>query len=104
MKRLYLFLAVAGAILPYAFFTQHFLSQGVGLYTFVAALFVNPAAGGFTADLLFTSVVFWIFMFQQKSRGNGPTPTLFIVINLLIGLSCAVPAYLYVRERGTIAA
>ena len=71
MKRLYLFLAVAGAILPYAFFTQHFLSQGVGLYTFVAALFVNPAAGGFTADLLFTSVVFWIFMFQQKSRGKG---------------------------------
>ena len=70
MKRLYLFLAVAGAILPYAFFTQHFLSQGVGLYTFVAALFVNPAAGGFTADLLFTSVVFWIFMFSTEKQGK----------------------------------
>ena len=38
-------------------------------------------------------------MFQQKQRKNGPNPALFIVLNLTIGLSCALPAYLYARER-----
>ncbi len=98
MKKLYLVLAIVGAVLPYAFFIQHISSEGVSLMAFLAAVFANPAAGGFTADLLFTSMVFWIFMFHQRSREKGPPPTLFIVLNLLIGLSCALPAYLYARE------
>ena len=102
MKTLYLVLAIVGAVLPYAFFIQHFTTEGVGISGFVAALFANPAAGGFTADLLFTSLVFWIFMFHQRSRQNGPRPILFIVLNLLVGLSCAFPAYLYARERREI--
>ena len=104
MKTLYLVLAVVGAVLPYVFFVQHFSNEGFALGRFTSALFANPAAGGFTADLLFTSVVFWIFMFQQRSRGKGPVPIIFIVLNLLIGLSCAVPAYLYARERKETAA
>ena len=102
MKTLYLILAIVGAVLPYAFFIQHFTTEGVGISGFVAALFANPAAGGFTADLLFTSLVFWIFMFHQRSRQNGPRPILFIVLNLLVGLSCAFPAYLYARKRREI--
>ncbi len=93
-----------GAVLPYGFFVQHFSSEGVSLTGFAAALFVNPAAGGFTADLLITSLVFWIFVFHQRSREKGPHPILFIVLNLLIGLSCAFPAYLYARERKEVAA
>ncbi len=104
MKTLYLVLAIVGAVLPYGFFVRHFSSEGVSLTGFVAALFANPAAGGFTADLLFTSLVFWIFMFHQRSREKGPRPILFIVLNLLIGLSCALPAYLYAREHKEVAA
>ncbi len=99
MKTLYLVLAIVGAVLPYVFFLQHFSNEGFSLSGFVAALFANPAAGGFTADLLFTSVVFWIFMFQQRRREKGPSPAFFVALNLLIGLSCAVPAYLHARER-----
>ncbi len=104
MKTLYLVLAIIGAVLPYAFFIQHFSSEGVSLSGFVAALFANPAAGCFTTDLLFTSAVFWIFMFHQRSREKGPRPILFIVLNFLIGLSCAFPAYLYARERKKVTA
>ena len=98
MKNLYLVLAIVGAIVPYVFFMGFFQSEGMALGTFVEALFVNGAAGGFSADLLFTSFVFWLFMFMQAKSDSGPKPYLFIALNLLIGLSCALPAYLYARE------
>lgn len=97
MKKLYLLLAVIGAIVPYAFFIGFFQTNGINVPDFVRALFVNGAAGGFTADLLVSSLVFWLFMFTE-TKNSGPSPYLFIILNLTIGLSCALPAYLYARE------
>lgn len=99
MKKIYLFLAIIGAIVPYLFFFQFIQAEGINIITFVSALFVNGAAGGFSADLLLTSFIFWLFMFLQVKESNGPKPALFIVLNLTIGLSCALPAYLYAREK-----
>lgn len=98
MKRLYLILAIIGVILPYVFFSQFFLSEGVSLSGFIAPLFANGVVMGFAADLLFTSFVFWVFMIARKRKGEGPHPLLFIILNLSIGLSCALPAYLYANE------
>ena len=104
MKTSYLILAVVGTIVPYLFFIQHFDTAGFGIMSFFAALFENSAAGGFTADLLISSFVFWLAMFHQRRLGRGPKPTLFIFLNLLVGLSCALPAYLYAREGNTTSA
>jgi len=99
MKKLYLLLAVIGAIVPYFFFFQFFQADGINISAFVSALFVNGAAGGFTTDVLLSSFIFWLFMFKQVKESNGPKPYLFIFLNLAIGLSCALPAYLYVKEK-----
>jgi Terpene cyclase DEP1 len=99
MKKLYLLLAVLGAIIPFFFFYEFIQMEGFNVPAFVSALFVNGAAAGFSADLLISSFVFWLFMFQQEKRKHGPKPYLFIILNLAIGLSCALPAYLYVREK-----
>lgn len=92
MKNVYLLLAVLGAVVPYLFFFGFFAESGVELSLFVGALFANGAAGGFTADLLISSFVFWIYMFTHR---EGPAPWIFMLLNLTIGLSCALPAYLY---------
>ena len=97
MKNVYLVLAIVGAAVPYYFFIQHFGAAGYALPDFLAAVFATPAASGFAADLLITSLVFWIYMFAASDA--GPKPWLFIALNVLIGLSCALPAYLYTRER-----
>ena len=65
----------------------------------VSALFVNGAVGGFTADLLISSFVFWAAMFSNSEDGSKPWA--FIVLNLCIGLSCALPAYLWAWTRAT---
>ncbi len=94
MKHVYLIFAVVGALIPIAFFLGFFHADMVGVAGFVPALFANSAAGGFAADLLIASFVFWIFMFNAE---QGPKPWVFIALNLCIGLSCALPAYLYRR-------
>ncbi|MFA7350449.1 MAG: DUF2834 domain-containing protein [Methylotenera sp.] len=98
MNKIYLVAAVIGAIVPFFFFFQFIQLNGVNLPDFISALFVNGAAGGFSADLLLSSFVFWVFMFQQRKMSNAPKPWLFIALNLGIGLSCALPAYLYAIE------
>ena len=95
MKTFYLLAAIVGAIVPYIFFFQFFAENSA--LGFVPALFVNGAAAGFSADLLITSFVFWVFMWGR--RGAGPTPWPFVLLNLAIGLSCAFPAYLYASAR-----
>ena len=99
MKKIYLLLAIIGAIIPYIFFFQFMQTSGFNLIAFFSALFVNGAAGGFSADLLLSSFIFWLFMFQQAKKSNDPNPYIFIALNLTIGLSCALPAYLYAREK-----
>ena len=98
MKKIYLAAAILGAVIPFLFFFDFIQKNGVDLPAFISALFVNGASGGFSADLLISSFVFWAFMFQQQQRNGGPAPALFIVLNLCIGLSCALPAYLYTLE------
>ena len=98
MKNLYLLLAILGAVIPYFFFVQFFSAEGLALGRFVSALFANGAAGGFSADLLISSLVFWLYMHQQRKRNAGPALLPFVALNLLIGLSCALPAYLYAQE------
>ena len=95
---IYLTLAVLGAAAPYFFFLHFFAVEGLG-GDFLGALFVNGAAGGFSVDLLLTSLVFWIFLVPEARRVGVGKPWLFVVINLLIGLSCALPLFLWARER-----
>jgi len=97
MKNIYLFLAVLGGIIPYILFFQFVHAEGLNLSAFIESLFVNGAAAGFSADLLIASFVFWLFMFVESKEINAPKPYLFIVLNLTIGLSCALPAYLYAK-------
>ncbi len=98
MKVVYLIAAILGAIIPYLFYFNYIASNGVDVPGFVSALFSNAASGGFTVDLLLSSFVFWAFMWHRNRYAHGPSPFGFVALNLLIGLSCALPAYLYAME------
>ena len=92
---LYLGLAALGTVVPYVFFVAHFRAEGFGLGAFISSLFANGAAGGFSSDVLISSLAFWAWLYRSKANKAW----LFVLLNLSIGLSCAFPAYLYARER-----
>jgi len=99
VKNIYLISAIIGAVVPYMFFIQFFSVEGLNITFFISSLFANGASGGFAADLFISSFIFWAFMFHQLRKPRNPKPYLFILLNLTIGLSCALPAYLYAREH-----
>jgi hypothetical protein len=95
---LLLALAALGAALPYVFFFRFFQAHGLG-GDFVGALFANGAAGGFATDVLVSSLVFWIFLLGESRRLGIRHAWVFVVLNLAVGLSCALPLFLWARER-----
>ncbi len=96
-RSIYLILAILGAVAPWFFFLHFFGAHG-HFAGFIPALFVNGAAAGFTTDLLISSAVFWIFLFGDAPDSKVARPWLYVVLNLAIGLSCALPLYLWARE------
>jgi hypothetical protein len=93
MKNLFLVLAIAGAVVPYLFFIDFFMEEG--LLAFLPALFINGAAGGFSADLVISSLAFWLLLIHRQVSNYW----LYVVLNLTIGLSCALPLYCYMALR-----
>ncbi|WP_057831346.1 DUF2834 domain-containing protein [Colwellia sp. TT2012] len=99
MKRIYLFLAIVGAIIPYIFYFQFIQVEGLNFSLFIMELFGSKAASGFTADVLLATVAFWFFIFQRSKNPTAPRPFLFFILSCTVGLSCALPAYLYANEK-----
>jgi hypothetical protein len=97
MKNVYLVLTIVGTIVPYVFFIEHFSVSGFGLPTMLASAFANGAAGGFAADVLISSAVFWIYLGRHKV----PNRWIYMLLNVLVGLSCALPLYLYMTTRAS---
>ena len=100
-KNIYLIAAVVGAILPYIFFVSFVSAEGLDIPGFLSGLFANGAAGGFSADLLFSSFVFWLWSFHDARDHGVERWWLIPVLNLTIGLSAALPLYFFLRYDKT---
>lgn len=99
MQRIYLFLAIVGAIVPYIFYCQFIQIEGLNFSLFIMMLFSNKASSGFTADVLLATIVFWFYIFQRAKNENTPKPMIYFILSCTVGLSCALPAYLYANEK-----
>lgn len=98
-RTLYLLLSVLGSLLPWAYLLQFFLTSQNPLEDFFQQAFANPVSTALAADLLISSLVFWVFAFQ--SLPHRPWQRLpYVLLNLAVGLSCAFPLFL-VRTQTT---
>jgi hypothetical protein len=101
MKTFYLFAAVIGAILPYLTYFGY-LAYVPGSSGALSLAYANPIAAATLADFTISCLVFWPFVFAECARLKIKLWWLFIIANVFIGLSFALPAFLYVRERRTL--
>ncbi len=95
-KTVYLILAIIGFIAPYYFFLQLRTFDLGELFQLFSA---SKILGGIAMDLLVSVMVFWFFMFTEARRLDMKNPWVYLLATLLVGLSFALPLFLYFRER-----
>jgi Terpene cyclase DEP1 len=98
-KNIYLLLAIIGFIAPYYFFLQIPAENGLDLPLLVQPLFANNLLRGVAMDLTVSVLVFWFFMFAEANKLQMKNAWLYLLATLLVGMSFALPLFLYFRER-----
>ena len=94
----YLWLCVAGTILPYTQFVPFLAAHGLDLRLFVEQLFANRVGAFFGLDVIVSSLVLWVLVFVDGRRAGVPHLWAPIVGNLAVGVSLGLPLFLYLRE------
>lgn len=99
MAAFYLLAAVAGTVIPYYYIGSTLMAEGMTLSLFVSEVMDARASFGFVVDVIISSIAFWPFLFAEAKRVRIPHAWIFVVLNLAVGLSCALPLFLFFRER-----
>lgn len=98
MRRLYLVLALAGLILPFAVFAPYAQQHGLDLAGIVDEALATEMSRFIAADLFIALLAFWVYVYRESKRHGYRRWWLFILATAGIGFSFAVPAFFYVRE------
>jgi hypothetical protein len=98
-KNVYLLLCVIGAVLPYSQFVPWVMENGLNLGLLVRQLFANRISGFFGLDVLVSSAVLLVFMRVEGRRLRTRFRWLPIAALCAVGVSLALPLFLYLRER-----
>jgi hypothetical protein len=99
MKWLYLIGAIVGTVLPVSELVPFLTTHGLDLALFVRQLFANHVSAFFAMDVLVSSLVLWLFVFSEGRRQGMKHLWLYVLCNLAVGVSLALPLFLFFRER-----
>src|ERR1700731_909492 len=97
-KTIYLALCFVGLLLPYWEFVPWVLQHGMNLSLFLRELFANRIAAFFGMDVVASAVVLIVFMRMGSARLTIRRRLLPALAVLLVGVSLALPTFLYMRE------
>jgi hypothetical protein len=98
-KNIFFVLAILGFIAPYYFFLQLPIENGFDLPALLQPLFANNFMKGVAMDLTVSVIAFWTYVFVEANRLQMKNPWVYLLATLLVGLSFALPLFLYFRER-----
>jgi hypothetical protein len=104
MRWLYLALAVIGAAVPYSQFVPWWLEHGLNFPLMLTELFSTRMGAFFGLDVLIAAIALLAFIRREATRLKLPATWLPIAATCLIGVSCGLPLFLYLRERKLTAA
>ena len=99
MLWLYLIAAILGTILPLSQFVPFLVAHGFDVPLFFQQLFQNHISAFFGMDVIVSSFVLWLFVFSEGRRRGMKNLWLYVVCNLTVGVSLALPLFLFFRER-----
>ena len=103
MQWLYLICAILGTVLPLSQLLPFLAQHGFDLPLLFKQLFENHVSAFFGLDVIVSSIVVWLLVFSEGRRRFMKNLWLYVVCNLGVGVSLALPLFLFVRERRLVA-
>jgi hypothetical protein len=98
MKIIYAILAVAGAIIPYSMMVPWVVQHGLDPKGFVLELFSTRVGAFFGLDVIISAIALLAFIAWEGRRARMTKLWLPVTFTLLIGVSCGLPLFLFMRE------
>jgi hypothetical protein len=99
LKTIYLILCFLGLILTYWQFLPWVAQNGLNMPLFFHQLFANRISAFFGMDVFVSAAALLVFMRTDGSRLHIPGRWIPIVALIFVGVSLALPLFLYLRER-----
>lgn len=97
-RTIYLLLAIVGLVVPYYFLISFLITYGLDARLFLRQLFGTPISTFFAVDLLLSCLVFARYLGQETRRLAMKQTWTCMLALCTVGLSCALPLFLYLRE------
>lgn len=104
MQWLFLIVAILGAVLPLSYLMPFLAANGLDLRLFFNQLFQNNISAFFGVDVIVSAVALWLFVFSEGRRRRMKHLWVYLLFTLLVGVSLALPLFLFFRERNLSAA
>jgi NADH:ubiquinone oxidoreductase subunit 6 (subunit J) len=99
LRAAYLALAIVGAVVPMYHFVTWFLAEGWSLQHLIDGWHANAATTGLVWDLTISAVTLTIFIVAEALFRRDAFCLIAIPATFLIGVSCGLPLYLFLRTR-----
>ena len=97
-KIVYLIFALIGLIVPYYFLISFLMAHGLDARLFLKQLLGTPISTFFAVDLMISSLVFLPFLKQEADRHSVKHSWVYVLALFTVGLSFALPLFLWARE------
>jgi hypothetical protein len=98
-RKWYLPLVIIGFAAPWFFLLSFLQNDGISVPLFFKSIFVNTVSSAVAADLMVSVLVFFFFVFTEGRRTGVTSLWIYIPLTLFVGLSFALPLFLYNRAR-----
>lgn len=99
LRLVFLGLAIWGAVHPMSYFVPWLMENGVDLSALVAAWKVSAATTGLYWDLVIAAIALTIWIVAEVAVRRNWVALIAIPATFLIGVSCGLPLYLFLRAK-----
>ncbi len=99
LRLAYLALALWGAVHPMLWLLRHLRESGSGLAGLVVAWQANAATTGLAWDLVIAAFALTLWIIAETSVRRNWEALFAIPATFLVGVSCGLPLYLFLRTR-----
>jgi len=99
MRGYYFLLMVLGLVLPYYYFLPWVMQHGLNLPLLLNELFSTRIGAFFGVDVLLSALAAIAFIRREGGQRHMRFLWLPIAAICLIGVSCGLPLFLFMRER-----